>query len=93
MTTAKALALAALTQSREQRLIATAKRNAATAPQLAGTYAGHDCKTGDNLIKLPSGNTIRARAINTAAPPSGQTIPIRTAPSGRPISDGKHSSG
>lgn len=90
---ARDLALSALTQSREARLLETAKRNAATAPQLGGTYAGHDCKTGENLIRLPSGNIIRARAINTAAPPSGSTIPIRTAPNGRPISDGLHSRG
>jgi hypothetical protein len=90
---ARTLALNALNQSRQARLTDTAKRNAATAPQLSGTYGGHDCKTGENLIKLPNGNTIRARAINTAAPPSGVTIPVRIAPSGRPISDGRHSAG
>ena len=90
---ARTLAMNALTQSRQNRMIDTSKRNAATAPQLSGTYAGHDCKTGENLIRLPNGNTIRARAINTAQPPSGQTIPIRTAPSGRSISDGLHSRG
>lgn len=87
------LATNALAQSRESRLIETAKRNAAPTPQLAGRYAGHDCKTGENLIRLPSGNTIRARAINTAAPSSNTTIPVRTAPGGRPISDGLHSGG
>ena len=90
---ARQLALSALNQSRESRLMETAKRNAANAPQLAGTYAGHDCKTGENLIKLPGGQTIRATAINTAAAPRGKTIPVRTAPNGRPISDGKHSAG
>lgn len=85
--TPQQLVEARLEQSRLTQIQKTVASIQIQPSEYAGSYAGHDCKTGQDLVTLASGGTVKTNTVSSSMATPGEKINFAVPASGEAYND------